>query len=376
MRGRSRPPSRTGTPERDTPSPVQTPKQRLLEYLGLQEDSDAIERLPVDVLVATALECGLSARERALLVLGSRPGTQAPSAKDGSADAAIRSLTEQLSRQELRSLESWRKLYQQLHHRASKYAELTPEDLRKRHLELAKDEQLSPTESLLLYATLHATTEQRLLLAAIVCCESESSKMPMLNFSVAAQKGEAYLSQHGALLETLPVPLFPSSSEFDLLNGKLLREYDAYLANSTPSGGAPPNTAAFSTRSSVFRRQRVGNRADILGGGTLQVQQMSDSSYAVDTTQLEAAIRASFDEAFKAIQRLEGEIREINDLKLAKEAKEKKFQEFAPLVRAVRRAVINVQRSTQQGNGSRNTRTRRNPYGRGPASEEDESKNF
>jgi hypothetical protein len=351
MRGRSRPSSRSATP--DPFSGEKSPKLRVLEFLGLDADSDAIERLPVDVLVAAALECGLSARERALLVLQTTSGTSRD--KKESADTAIRHLTEQLSRQELRQLEGWRKLFQQLQHRAAQYSSMSSAALVKRHLELAKDEQLSPTESLLLYATLHANEEQRLLLAAIVCCESDSTKMPMFNFSLAVGKGESYLSQYGSLLETLPLPLFPATTEFDLLNGKLLREYDSFLSNNTPSGGAAPNPASFSSRSALFRRQRLGNRPDVLGGGTLAVQQMNDNTYCVDTTQLENALHSAFDEAFKAIKRLEADVKDINDQRLAKEAKEKKLLEFAPLVRAVRRAVINVQRNTQHGHGYRSS---------------------
>lgn len=297
MRGRSRPTSRSATP--DPLAGEKSPKLRVLEFLGLDADSDAIERLPIDVLVAAALECGLSARERALLVLQTTSVTSRD--KKESADSAIRHLTEQLSRQELRQLEGWRKLFQQLQHRAAQYSTMSSAALVKRHLELAKDEQLSPTESLLLYATLHANEEQRLLLAAIVCCENDSTRMPMLNYALAVEKGESYLSQYGPFIETLPLPMFPPSADFDLLNAKLMREYDLYLSSNTPSGGAAPNPAPFSSRSALFRRHRLSNRPDFLGdtiegGGVLPVTQAEDGRYVVDVSVIEDAFQKVFEQ--------------------------------------------------------------------------------
>ena len=139
------------------------------------------------------------------------------------------------------------------HHRKKNYvADLSTEELKKRSLEIAKEGQMSAVENPLLFTALHASEEDRRLVAAIVCCENDADRTAMFNFHLSECKGEAFLAQHGPTLAALQVPLFPDTAEYDLLNAKLLREY----AYTTAVGGATPG---WLEKNSVFRRHRGGD---------------------------------------------------------------------------------------------------------------------
>lgn len=260
---------------------------------------------------------------------------------------------QQLSAQEARTLEKWRHREQQLAARSRTFRKMKVDELRKKFVEQAKDAQISPTESLLLFTSLYATEEERVFMAALILCEIDNDRLPQFNYSIARSKGEQFMSQHGATLTGMPYPLFPAVEDFDALNQRLLREYG------TVEGGAPTPRCP-----TTFRKSR-GNE-DVLGSGpTLAVTQNAQTGqWEADG----APIQAVFDDIFNKFRVLSAKVdamtKETSKTpEKDKTPAEKHISSLAAAVRELRRTITAAHQSTL----NRSQRARhRNPRGGEP----------
>ncbi|CUG85045.1 Hypothetical protein, putative [Bodo saltans] len=238
--------------------PQPTPLARLAEHLqstkleAAQIDSALRSKIAEQQLAMSITDIGRLEIESRRLI--SELGNRDP----------VAALTAQISAQELRHLEPWRKRFQQLALRKEAYMQTDPAELKKKCSDLAKDAQLSPTEVLLLWTALYADPEERMFLASIVLSESDSDRLPQFNFHIATKKGTSFLSQFGEALTTFSLPLFPADEAYDLTNAKLLRD----AVNGSRRSSVEPSGAG-TTAHTVFRRAR--GQDDILGTGTFPV---------------------------------------------------------------------------------------------------------
>ena len=260
---------------------------------------------------------------------------------------AVQALTNQLSAQEQRQLEPWRKRLQQLTVRKNRYMAMEASDLKKRAVDMAKDACLSPTELLILWTALYADEDERKLMAALVVAETDPDKIPLFNYNIATKKGDVFLSQHGAELAHFGLPLFPEHREYDLQNQKLLRGGD-------PSGAGKVN------RPAVFRDNRGDE--DLLGAGSTLplVQNPETNQWEADAT----LVQKAFDDAFALIRGLSAKVDAIQGTAKAasnsaeKTPLERQLSSLTGAVRELRRALSSAQATALRPSGRRSYRSR------------------
>lgn len=238
---------------------------------------------------------------------------------------AVSKLADQLAAQELRALEPWRKRFQQLEARKNQYIAMENQVLKRKAVELAKDKQLTEVENLLIFATLYATHEERTFVAALICCEKDEDRMSQYNFNIAHTKGEQFLSQYGSVLTNFPFPLFPADDDFDSINHKLPRECSV-------TGGAS-NTQ--SRASMIFRAPR--NENDVLGAGTLPLQQNSQGGYEVDVS----VVEKTFDDVFNSLRQLSAKIDAAT-----KDKPDKSITSLTTAVNELRETVVSAHKAS------------------------------
>ncbi|PHR97721.1 MAG: hypothetical protein COA68_12290 [Oceanobacter sp.] len=297
-------------------SPHASQLARIAQQLGATEAEAAAVQPSLLAEIAEALS--MSAIERGMLDVEVQ---RVNATKAASTTDPVSALTAHFSAQELRDLEPWRKRFQQLRQRGDQWKAMPIPDLRSRFTALAKDGQLSATEVLLGYLALYADEEERCFMAGLICCESDADRMPQFNYAIAAKKGDTFLAQYGTLLGELAFPLFPPGAEFDIVNQRLLREHTAAIG-------------AGDGRPSVYRRCR--GHDDILGAGTLPVQQAPDGTYGVDVT----VVEQSFDTVFNNLRQLSSKVDAA-----VKDRSEKQLSSLTSTVAELRRTVTAAQRS-------------------------------
>ena len=355
-RGRSRsrsvsPANETHRSQNDLPPPVDgdilhpppqlSPLQRLADHLECTK-VEAAHLAPEVRMKIAEQQLGLSISEVGRLEIEARRVQIA----NGPADA-VQALTNQLSAQEQRQLEPWRKRLQQLTVRKNRYMAMEASDLKKRAVDMAKDACLSPTELLILWTALYADEDERKLMAALVVAETDPDKIPLFNYNIATKKGDVFLSQYGAELAHFGLPLFPEHREYDLQNQKLLRGGD-------PSGAGKVN------RPAVFRDNRGDE--DLLGAGSTLplVQNPETNQWEADAT----LVQKAFDDAFALIRGLSAKVDAIQGTAKAasnsaeKTPLERQLSSLTGAVRELRRALSSAQATAPRPSGRRSYRSR------------------
>jgi hypothetical protein len=167
---------------------------RLANNLGVGVED--IANLDAALRHQLAKELGLTTREACIVDIEARRLKATAFSSDPSGTSAIEKLADHLSKQELREIQPFRLKVQQLQARREQWATLTTDDLKAKFLNLAKDRQLSPMESILGQLALFATHDERRMFGALLINETETDKIPQLNLLIAAKKGEVFLQQN------------------------------------------------------------------------------------------------------------------------------------------------------------------------------------
>jgi hypothetical protein len=323
------------------PPPQLSPLQRLADHLECTK-VEAAHLVPEVRMKIAEQQLTLTISEIGRLEIEARRVLVASGPTD-----PVQALTDQLSAQEQRQLEPWRKRLQQLTVRKNRYMAMDASDLKKRAVDMAKDACLSPTELLILWTALYADEDERKLMAALVVAETDPDKIPLFNYNIATKKGEVFLAQYGADLAHFGLPLFPEDREYDLQNQKLLRTGD-------PGGAGKAN------RPAVFRDNRGDE--DLLGAGSTLplVQNPETNQWEADAT----LVQKAFDDAFALIRSLSAKVDAIQGTAKAasnapeKTPLEKQLSSLTGAVRELRRAMSSAQATALRPSGRRSYRSR------------------
>lgn len=311
------------------PNDAVTPLERLAAHL----QSSTLEAAFIDPALRTKIaeqELGMSITDIGRMEIEARRTATTFGPTD-----PVQALTAQMSAQEQRQLEPYRKRLQQLSLRRKRYMSMTAAELKKIAVDMAKDNQTSPTESIILWTALYADEAERRFIAALILLESDSERLPQYNYNIASKKGEIFLTQYGAELAHFQLPLFPEDHEYDLQNQKLLR----ISQGQEPSGGSKPTT-----RPTVFRCNRGDD--DLLGAGpTLPVAQNPQTNqWEADAT----LVQKAFDDAFAQIRFLSTKVDTMSKESAKTPDKEKtpiekQLSSLTSAVRELRRAMTSAQ---------------------------------
>ena len=272
----------------------------------LRESDMTLEKLrpvPLDSIAEAANSLGFKPIERLRLLAAI--GTDRP--KDG---ASL--LSEQQEKHDLRQRETFRLAAENAQAERAAVAKVSTEELQATFMALAKAKALTPTDVLQAGYALYANPPATHYYAHTLLHKDHAERVRQHNWYVASAvaNSDAFLLAYGALIMTLPVPLFPASPCFQALNIQLLREYQAWL-NTHGAHGAGHPQANTPFRTTVY----AGDEPT--GGGTLAVQQQADGTWGVDVT----AVEQAFNACWEKLLRLSDEVKRLHTASSLSDAK-------------------------------------------------------
>jgi hypothetical protein len=261
---------------------------------------EAVARVPTQQLAAAASELGFSALDIARFLAEVEEERMKTPAKDAAAVIAEEAV---LTR--LRAREPWRAA---IENAAAERADVELQkqaEQRELFLALCKAHALSSDDVLALTYILYGDAASLKFYAHVLMRKSGMARITAHNYFVASQRPDADAFSHadGALLATLPLPLFPPVAEFAAQSATLLREYTIWLAQhgGTPvEGGAPQMPFA----SSLFAKAAHGiDSLHPTGAGMIPVLNQGGELVA-DTTTIEAHVLPRFEKLEKDVRKL------------------------------------------------------------------------
>jgi len=253
----------------------------------------------------------------------------------------VNALTEHFREQQTLRLRPWRLKWQEVEQMLSGASARTQDQLRHEMLDAAKLRLITADDAQVLHWLLYLSDQQRLTVAATLLRKRGASRMQALNV-LATQVGDrdsadAFITQFGEKLLQLPVPIWPLDDSFSAQQALLFDTFEH--APDLTAGDADHQDDTFA------RCFRILN--ETTGGGHLPVEQTPDGRWVADCTQLEAACKAAFDQAFGSLRSLEDRLTALGKEK----AHESVSLAMAPLATELRKAFVAAHKaSTAQRN--------------------------
>ncbi len=273
----------------------------------------SILTVPVANLSAAALELAFSNLETAKLLAEIESVRPRSTTQDAGSV-----LAEEAKLKRLRDREPWQTAIENAAAERTDISLQTQLEQRELFVALAKAHALTPEDTMALTYSLYGSAETAKIYAHLVMRKTGLARIVAHNFFVASQRTDAQAFGHaeGALLLTLPLPLFPPMPEFAAQTATLLREYSLWY---TQHGGGSPQVASGGGSPQFHSTQyaRGSHTGDAYGGGTLALQQDGQGAWVVDTTPIEHA----FDALWQQVQGLKEETAKLAVIKHTTEAK-------------------------------------------------------
>ena len=281
--------------------PNLSPVDQLKRKLGIDEaDLGLLNQAALDM---ASDELGFSAKEYATVQVHVEKCRLA--SKNGVVDGTS-SLTAHLEKELRLKTQPWRSTLQAIDDALSVMGQATMLQLQGEFAENAKAGLISPVDAVLLQALLFWDDETRKKFAAATLRYSGTPRTQLFNV-LAARAGctvaesELFLSERGASVIELPLPLWPRKPAFAALTTQLFAE--SIKGGEAKTRVKQSTDKGFATKTVAQAWPTTDDK--VSGAGALPVQQMHDGTWAVDTAPIESVLERTNAALKRQVQALE-----------------------------------------------------------------------